>query len=312
MRSSIISECEVVIVDDGENGDLDKYASNSVKIMHTKGHQGPSVARNLGAAGFFGQILVFLDADVEVEETAIESLCAPIKKGIAEATVGNYSFNVKDMNFTQKYKQTYISKIYSRTNGYIRNTFWTALSAIKNSDFNEIGGFKCNLLRQEDAELGIRLTTGGKRILSLPDAVGKHLKCYDLYELIRNDLHKGISGFSLALRRRVPITDGRHSSARDIVAVITSYCLILYLLIQLLFSLPFQYLILFLPLIITVYLLTRSDMLPAFRSYGISFFVRAIILMYFMDIIRGLCVILGTTDAVFKRCFDLPRKNFQE
>lgn len=69
---------EVIVVDDWSQdksrGIAKKY---QVKIIK-QSHQGPGVARNLGASYARGEILVFVDADMRFEKNYIEELIKPI------------------------------------------------------------------------------------------------------------------------------------------------------------------------------------------------------------------------------------------
>src|SRR5262249_33733974 len=113
-QSSIRSDFEVVVVNDGVD-ELDQallpYELTLVKAAATRN---AGAARNQGARGFAGSVLVFLDSDVLVDRQAIERLVAPIRDGRADAVVGSYSQDVDGLNFWERYKQLYVSNAYSR------------------------------------------------------------------------------------------------------------------------------------------------------------------------------------------------------
>lgn len=291
-----IEDYQIFVVDDGENGDLETLlAPYPVTIIRTGGSGSAAIARNRGAEGATDDILVFIDADVEVEPDAIRRIIAPIRADLAEATVGNYSSEISGMRFAQGYKQLYLSRVYSRHSSFIRNHFWSALAAVRSAVFFRLGGFEarfrgaCN----EDTELGQRLTQAGSRILAVPEAKARNLKPYDLCSLVRNDLRKGISTVELFLGKAVSLTDNRHSSARDIAAVGLSgpmSCLLAALLGPWSSSTPLAAL---LSCVTLLYCWARWDLLVTFGKAGHGFLLRAIPLMYLLDLVRVVCLTTG-------------------
>ena len=292
---------EIVVVDDGENGDIyELLSSYPVQILKAEGSIGAAQARNRGASGFAGDILVFVDADVEIEKNTLTSLTAPIRQGLCEATVGNYSCNTSGMNFAQKYKQLYVSFIYSRRVGYIRNEFWTALGAMRADLFNELGGFRSRFEPGEDTELGHRLTKKGGRIVALPKACGKHWKPYTYRSMFVNDLRKGIRITSLYFETGESLSTYRHSSLRDILSVALAYCIVASFLVS--WEAPFS--IAVLPCAFVIYLYTRKDLLIVYKNLGLFFLIKAAFSAFLLDLIRGLSVLIGISKGIFQRIKD--------
>ena len=218
-------DLQIIIVDDGQNVCLERLLENfpDIRVVDQGPSGHPGIARNRGAEGIDpDDIIVFVDADVELENDAIEHLVAPIESGEADATFGCLSTNVEGMSFAQMYKQLYLSHIYSRYSGRLENYFWTAISAVKASTFAELGGFKrcAPGTLNEDTELGISLTRAGRRVVAVPEARGRHLKPYTLRGLVQNDFAKGCSSVSLFLGRSgVKLSDNLHASKSDMRAV---------------------------------------------------------------------------------------------
>ncbi|MCL4397621.1 glycosyltransferase family 2 protein [Patescibacteria group bacterium] len=73
---------EIIVVDDGSTDGSVKYAT------YKQSHKGPGAARNFGASKAKGDILVFVDADMEFAPDFVEKLIAPIVSGKA---IGTYS-----------------------------------------------------------------------------------------------------------------------------------------------------------------------------------------------------------------------------
>src|SRR3989344_1373056 len=80
-RQTVAQETEIIVVDDGSTDDSKKYAT------YNQVHQGPGAARNLGATKARGEILVFVDADMEFAPDFIGKLCRPIGNEV----IGTYS-----------------------------------------------------------------------------------------------------------------------------------------------------------------------------------------------------------------------------
>jgi cellulose synthase/poly-beta-1,6-N-acetylglucosamine synthase-like glycosyltransferase len=281
---------ESVVVDDGGNGDLESLlAGLPVRLVHTGGAGSAGIARNRGALEYGGDVLVFVDADVEVQDGAIGRLVAPIASGAADATVGNYSTDISGMGFAQAYKQLYLSRVYSRRAGYIRNHFWTALGAIRASTFKALGGFAPRFKGacDEDTELGQRLTLCGGRILAVPQARARNLKPYSLAGLVRNDLRKGMSTIRLFLGDNVALTDNRHASRRDILAVILAGVFVLFLVCSPWMPSPANAALPFLAA--ALYVCLRADLIRAFCTAGWFFGLRAAPVMFALDLVRGFC-----------------------
>lgn len=304
LMKSNISDYKTVIVYDGIDDNIDtSLAAYPVKVLKQRNIRSAAKARNLGASGFEGDILVFLDSDVEVSENAIKRLIMPINEGKAEATVGNYSKDVERMNFAQKYKTLYISKIYSRRTGYIKNHFWTALGAVRMSVFSELGGFNEQFKGAlgEDTEFGQRLTLGNKRILAVPDATGRHLKYFNMVNLILNDLHKGTNAVYLSFINDRPITDNRHSTKRDVISVVLAYSLIGCFTLAWFLSVPIKYTVLTNFLLLSTYIVARADLLYTYLKQGRIFLIKSLLMTFSLDLVRGLCLLLGIFKAVKKR-----------
>jgi glycosyltransferase involved in cell wall biosynthesis len=283
---------EIIIVDNGQNPNLAETLKDyPVTVLKRNENQSAAYARNEGAKGFLNGILVFIDSDVICEKDCIENLIKPIQNKLCDASIGNYSKNLEGLSFSQKYKQLYINHIYSREVSKIKNDFWTAICAIDAKVFNKLNGFNTNFkgANGEDQELGIRLTKNGYTVLCVKNANGQHLNPYGVVKIIRNDFKKGVTAVRNSLENKVPFSDNRHSKMIDILAVFFAVTTALFL------SLSLNSDLLFIPIaMFLLWLLCRISLsITFFKSGGAIFFIRSLLLMFCLDLIRFTCVMIG-------------------
>jgi GT2 family glycosyltransferase len=291
-------QLEVVVVDDGDNVDLEKVLSGlPVSIISTGGSGSAACARNIGAGGFDGAYIVFVDSDVSVSEFCIDNLLRPMRNNQADATVGNYSRNVEGLPFASRYKQLYISRIYERRPGYLTNEFWTAAGAIDAAVFRGLNGFDSCFKGAggEDTELGVRLTSNGYRILAVPEALSDHRHAITFGQLLKNDWRKGMLAMGCFFHSEGAIFHNRHATRRDIIAVgLANFALAMLIVALVVHGFVGRPLALILIFALLGYVTFRADILRVFLSQGISFVVRAFGVMFLLDLMRSACFAAGT------------------
>ncbi len=284
---------EIIVVDNGQNPNLELMLNDfNVKILQKDEIQSAAYARNEGAKNFLTGILVFIDSDVVCEKDCIRNLIKPLQENVCDATIGNYSKNIKGLSFSQKYKQIYINHIYSRDGSHIKNDFWTAICCVDAKVFHKLGGFNTNFkgANGEDQEFGIRLTQNTYTVLSVKNANGQHLNPYGVLNIIRNDLKKGLIAVKNSLENRVPLSDNRHSKMSDILAVFFSIITVVILLCSTVCeNILFGSLITFLMWLLYRIALCRTF----FKIGGFIFFIKSLLLMFALDLIRFACVVIG-------------------
>jgi GT2 family glycosyltransferase len=280
-------DLEIVVVDDGENPGLeDTLLGLPVAIVRSGASGSAAIARNVGCEGFSDGILVFIDADVIVEPTCLPALIKPILDGDAAATIGNYSKDIAGLNFAAKYKQLYVSRIYDRRSGDLRNDYWTAVGAIDAAAFHALGGFDPQFKGAcgEDGDLGLRLTAAGYRIAGVPEARARHRHPIGLRALFRNDWRKGLVALRAYERSGGALSENKHATARDVICVALSVAFIGALLATPIAG-PTSA-----ALGGSLYFAARADVIRVLLSGGIWFAVRAVWLMLALDHLRFACV----------------------
>ncbi len=165
---------------------------------------GPAAARNAGAARSRGEVLVFVDSDVEVHPDAL----ARIERRFAEepelaALFGAYDDDPAAPGLTSRFRNLLHHHVHVSSPG-VAETFWAGLGAVRREAFEAVGGFdesRFPLASVEDVELGLRLRRRGERIALDPAIRGRHLKAWTPLGMVRTDFWlRGVPWARLLLR----------------------------------------------------------------------------------------------------------------
>lgn len=163
----------------------------------------PSEARNLGAERSTGEILLFVDSDVEVRADAV----ARVRAAFADdpglvALFGSYDDSPSAPGVASAFRNLLHHHVHQMAPGPA-TTFWTGLGAVRRDAFESVGGFDVSVGYMEDVDLGMRLHEAGARIVLDPRVQGTHLKRWSVWEMLRTDFaRRGVPWVRLLLRRR--------------------------------------------------------------------------------------------------------------
>jgi GT2 family glycosyltransferase len=167
---------------------------------------GPAAARNAGAREATADILVFVDADVEVHADAFTR----VRRALGEdpelvAVFGSYDDRPSAPGVVSAFRNLLHHHVHTSSPGPA-TTFWAGLGAIRRDAFVVARGFDEERFRTpsiEDIELGMRLTDAGARIRLDPELRGTHAKAWTLHEMLRTDLlRRGVPWIRILLERR--------------------------------------------------------------------------------------------------------------
>src|SRR5215207_1384108 len=190
-------------------------------------------ARNTGAARARHDVLVFVDADVEVHDDALERIRAAFADPRTTAVFGSYD-DAPSVATTVSTFRNLLHHHVHQTNAGPTATFWTGLGAVRRDAFAAVGGFDADRYRGpsiEDIDLGRRLAEHGARIHLDPTIQGKHLKAWTLRSLLWTDFAaRGVPWVSLMWRtRRVPtfLNLGLHHRISALASVGSAVALVL-------------------------------------------------------------------------------------
>lgn len=178
LTDSKIKGYEVILVDDGSSDRTVIWlAENQANLPHVKvieqNHQGAAAARNLGVANAVGDIIVFIDSDLVVTATFLQSHADTLvkeKQDLNSDRLFTYGAVINTNNFDNPTSEPY--KIIDFSAAY----FATGNVAIPRKWLEEAGLFDTGfqLYGWEDLELGVRLKKLDLKLIKCPQAVGYH------------------------------------------------------------------------------------------------------------------------------------------
>lgn len=196
---------EVLVADDGSSDGSGDYArSLGARVVTTERRaSGPSHARNLAAAQAEGDVLLFVDADVVVDEHAVERMRARF----ADESVGSVYGSYDDRPDHRGYASLYMNLRHHfghREPSDDVDTFWAGLGAIRRDVYAAVDGYDEAAFPYpsvEDIDLGRRLREAGARICRDPAIQGKHLKRWSWWQVVHTDVFRRAAPWSRLIRR---------------------------------------------------------------------------------------------------------------
>lgn len=177
-------------------------------VVREPSGSGPAAARNSGATAACGDVLVFVDADVEIHSDGFRRIRAAFEDdpGLT-AVLGSYDAAPAASSLVSQFRNLLHHHVHQSAAGAAA-TFWGGLGAVRRDAFLAVGGFDAERFPKpsvEDIELGMRLVDREARIELDPQLLGKHLKSWSLVEMVRTDVfRRGAPWTALLLRARRP------------------------------------------------------------------------------------------------------------
>jgi len=174
---------EVVIVDDGSTDDTAEWLAQNQKRAYAvrsvrQKNGGPARARNAGVEAAVGELLLFIDDDVEPtpELVAEHERCHDAERDIVV---------MGPLASLPHYRQPWVAweqaKLEAQYRSMLRGDweptfrqFWTGNASVARAHVLAAGGFDPAFLRAEDVELGRRMHERGLQFRFNPKARGLH------------------------------------------------------------------------------------------------------------------------------------------
>lgn len=202
----LAAQDEALVVFDGAPPAAPAWLCGSrADLLDTGRRCGPAAARNLAARQARGEILVFLDADVEVHPDALARIRARFADdpGLS-AVFGSYDATPAAPGAVSRFRNLLHHHTHSSQPGPAI-TFWAGCGAVRRSSFLALGGFDAIAYDRpcvEDIEFGLRLSDSGERILLDPSIQATHHKRWTLRATVTTDIRQRAIPWSRLLLRR--------------------------------------------------------------------------------------------------------------
>ncbi len=202
-HQDVIAESyEVVVVDDGSTDETIPWLTqNSTRLPHVRllcqDHKGPAAARNLGVEKAQGDKIIFIDSDLVVTPTFLDTHCQAwlqAQQKLGHDRLFTYGAVINTSNFeaptSEPYKLTDYSAAYFATGNVMIPKHWLEQAGLFDTQFSLYGW--------EDLELGVRLKQLGLQLVKAPEAVGYHwhpaFTLDQLPSLIEKEFERGRMG----------------------------------------------------------------------------------------------------------------------
>lgn len=198
-------EDEALVVFDGEPPPAPEWLLHSpAALLHTGQRSGPAAARNLAAQQARGEILLFVDADVELHADAVARLRDHFAADPDLAAVfGSYDDRPAASGVVSRFRNLLHHHTHHSHPGPA-SSFWAGCGAVRRQTFLALGGFDAEAYERpciEDIEFGLRLSDAGGRILLDPSIQGTHHKRWTLASMISTDVRQRAIPWSQLLLR---------------------------------------------------------------------------------------------------------------
>ncbi|WP_019508875.1 glycosyltransferase family 2 protein [Pleurocapsa sp. PCC 7319] len=193
---------EILVVDDGsQDQTLAWLTENSAQLSHVKilkqKHQGAAAARNFGVMNAVGDTIIFIDSDLVVTESFLQSHADALVLGeqnLKSDRLFTYGAVINTNNFVEPtaepYKITDFSAAYFATGNVAIARKWLEQAGLFDTGFQLYGW--------EDLELGVRLKKLGLKLIKCPQAVGYHwhpaFNLEQIPKLIEQEIQRGKMG----------------------------------------------------------------------------------------------------------------------
>ena len=204
LKSQIIQKpYEIIVIDCSEGDEVQKICEQyEVEFHHVKERFNPGIGRNIGAEIAKGELLVFVDADVELEKYALENAYLFYQQGHS-VFGGALELNERVNPTTASYLEHYFFNHESQKDRPVcrRSNLSSALMVLDRTFFLEAGGFK-NIPRMQDTEMTERLISQGAELYFCPNVIGLQIQDSPIKKVLRKIFINGKNLYVIRYQRQ--------------------------------------------------------------------------------------------------------------
>lgn len=219
---------EIIAVIDGANAAHAATAAEiGARVVPLEERTGPARARNRGARAASGDILLFLDSDIEVPPDLVARVAALFdSRRELTAVMGSYDDAPGDAGFLSQYRNLLHHFVHQKGREEA-STFWAGCGAVRRRAFDEVGGFDEDypVPSIEDIELGSRLLGAGGVIRLDKELQVKHLKRWRLVDMLATDLFRRAVPWTRLMLRQGRMVNDLNVKTRDRISVLSAFLL---------------------------------------------------------------------------------------
>ena len=290
---------ECIVVDDhSTDNSIEIAESYRTKTIRSPVQGGAASARNRGAETAQGDVLLFIDADVEIYPDSLDIVAEAFAKNPnISAIFGSYDDKPGCSNFFSQYKNLFHHYIH-QTSLEDASTFWSGCGAIKRKVFFEIGKFDETYKKSsiEDIALGYKLKRKNHHIRLMKKLIVKHLKPYSFVSLIKSDFFDRAIPWTVLMLNNKQLANDLNLKVKHKLSALLLFFIPIFLL------LAFNYTWFLLPSILSFVLLLmlNYDLYEFFLKKRGTFFTFRVVPLHFLYYFYSA---LGFTIGYFKHLY---------
>lgn len=183
LSKQTLRDFETIVIDDG-SGDKTLNVLSNLKLTHSsfrgkisnlkllsQQHSGPGKARNLGASEAQGEILVFVDADMEFQKDFLKKLIEPIENKKSNGTFSKEEYLLNKDNHWARFWNINLGRNAQKMHSDNYPDTQPVFRAILKSEFSKAGGYDLKIGYTDDWSLSRKL---GVEAINAPGAIYYH------------------------------------------------------------------------------------------------------------------------------------------